>query len=155
MNGDLSNLRVYRRRNLIARLISVPLLVGREKKKSNCDSRLQLKSQRGASESLLYRNARRLAGWGRCCRWGAAIKAEICDRCCHKQSTGTFHLSMPMCDLPRVHCPGEGLFVALAIRTSHIRQARASKARGKKKTQKTNDVLSASKNPLHNPHLSL
>lgn len=107
---------------------------GREKK-IKLWQQASAKSKRGASDFLLYRNARRLAGWGRCCRWGAAIKAEICDRCCHKQDTGTFHLSMPMCDLPRVHSPGAGLFVALAIRTTHIRQARASKAGEKNKNK--------------------
>lgn len=44
MNGDLSRLRVYRGRNLIASLISVRFLrVG--KKKSNHNSRLQLKAR--------------------------------------------------------------------------------------------------------------
>lgn len=89
---------------------------------------------------------------------GAAIKAEICDRCCHKQGTGTFHLSAPMCDLPRVHRPRRGS----VCRASHPHQPYQTSegfkskrgGEGKEKT-KTNDVLSASKNPLHNPHLSL
>lgn len=57
-----------------------------------------------------------LAGWGRCWRQGAAIKAEIWERRCHQQGTRTFHLSVPIHHLP--HAPHPNPQVCLLYKPS-------------------------------------